>query len=439
MIKRTVNIRYNLGFERITRQAIENFRKMGLEPTIYRAATLSLNKRGVYKIGYRGADANKQYDFDHKDDEALYLNADFVTRKTEVLREAYESMKEMANTHAGPACQEVFGEEIFAPISKPEAITYDEKSRALSVDYQSRSGQIVNEYIIGDERSFTIIAYPTPSIGADYEEIFKKTVELNTLDYNMYEKMQQILIDALDTADYVEVKGKNGNTTDLKISLHEVFDPAKETKFENCVADVNIPVGEVFTSPVLKGTNGRLNVSKVYLNELPYNDFTLDIKDGLIEKFSCSNFEKMEDNEKYIKDNFLFNHKTLPMGEFAIGTNTVAYKMARDYGLEAKLPILIGEKTGPHFAFGDTCYSHEEDVRVYNPDGKEIIAKENEISAKRDVDVKNAYFQCHTDVTIPYDELGSIVAKGKNGDIVIFADGIFALKGCEELNKPLKQ
>ena len=27
----------------------------------------------------------------------------------------------------------------------------------------------------------------------------------------------------------------------------------KESLFENCVADVNIPVGEVFTSPVLKG------------------------------------------------------------------------------------------------------------------------------------------------------------------------------------------
>ena len=36
--KSIVNIRYQIGFERMVRYAIENFRKMGLEPTIYRAA-----------------------------------------------------------------------------------------------------------------------------------------------------------------------------------------------------------------------------------------------------------------------------------------------------------------------------------------------------------------------------------------------------------------
>lgn len=47
--------------------------------------------------------------------------------------------------------------------------------------------------------------------------------------------------------------------------LHTLKDPEKETNFENCVADVNIPVGEVFTSPVLSGTSGLLHVKKVYL------------------------------------------------------------------------------------------------------------------------------------------------------------------------------
>ena len=61
---------------------------------------------------------------------------------------------------------------------------------------------------------------------------------------------------------------------------------------------------------------------------------------------------------------------------------------------------------GPHFAVGDTCYSWEEDVKTFNPDGKEIVAKENEISALRNEDLSKAYFSCHTDITIPYDELG---------------------------------
>lgn len=100
------------------------------------------------------------------------------------------------------------------------------------------------------------------------------------------------------------------------------------------------------------------------------------------------------------------------------------------------MPILIAEKTGPHFAVGDTCYSHAENVRVYNPDGKEIIAKDNEVSSLRDRDVSKAYFQCHTDITIPYDELGELSVVAKTGRTVpIILDGQFVLPGCEELNR----
>ena len=64
--------------------------------------------------------------------------------------------------------------------------------------------------------------------------------------------------------------GKGENETDLTVSLHTLENPDKQTNFENCVADVNIPVGEVFTSPVLKGTNGTLAVSRVFLDGLEY-------------------------------------------------------------------------------------------------------------------------------------------------------------------------
>ena len=104
------------------------------------------------------------------------------------------------------------------------------------------------------------------------------------------------------------------------------------------------------------------------------------------------------------------------------------------------MPILIAEKTGPHFAVGDTCYSWCEDVRVYNPDGKEIIAKDNEISLLRKEDVSKAYFNCHTDITIPYEELGSIrvqTAEGK--ELSIIEGGRFVLPGTEVLNEPLDQ
>ena len=60
----------------------------------------------------------------------------------------------------------------------------------------------------------------------------------------------------------------------------------------------------------------------------------------------------------------MYNHETLPIGEFAIGTNTTAYAIANKFDVVYKLPILIVEKMGPHFAVGDTCYSFEEDVET---------------------------------------------------------------------------
>ena len=177
-------------------------------------------------------------------------------------------------------------------------------------------------------------------------------------------------------------------------------------------------------------------MSQVYLNELKYNDLEITFENGCIKDYTCKNFDTEEENKKYIKENVMFNHDTLPIGEFAIGTNTTAYVMANKYDIVYKLPILIVEKMGPHFAVGDTCYSWEEDVKTFNPDGKEIVAKENEISALRNEDLSKAYFSCHTDITIPYDELGEITAVTKNGEeIVIIKDGRFVLPGTELLNE----
>lgn len=437
--KSTVNIRYNIGFERIVKKAIEQFEKMNLKAVIYRASLLASNKSSVNRIGYYGAIPNKQFDYDHKDDRALFLDKDFVNRKTLVFKETYEQNKDLLAGFAGPAVIETFGENPFTPISKKSCITLDVVAQKMAVELTDRLSQITNEYIKGEERSFTIIAYPIPEIGPDFPEIFRDTVKLNTLDYRRYETMQQLIIDALDTAKEVKIEGKGINTTNLTVKLQSITDATKQTIFENCVADVNIPVGEVFTSPKLKGTNGILNVSSVYLNGLRYDNLCIEFRDGMIKNYSCSNFNSEEENKKYIKSNVLFNRDTLPLGEFAIGTNTTAYKMARDYNIEEKLPILIGEKTGPHFAVGDTCYSHEEDVKVYNPDGKEIIARDNEITAEfRKDNPGKAYYNCHTDITIPYDELKGIYAIREDGsEIAIIEDGKFVLEGLSELNIPL--
>ena len=438
--KSVVNIRYTLGFERVVRAAIDNFRKMGLEPTIYRAASSVITKKEHHKIGYHGASASWQYEYDHRQDQALFMDKRYIERKLEVTRTVYEKNRELAAQFAGPAVIETFGETPFSPEADPDAPAYSSEQRELALLYDSRAGQMTNEYIRGDERSFTIIAYPVPEIGDKYPEIFDEVIRINTLDAKLYEKVQQTMIDALDQGEYVHVTGRGGNETDIRVQLCSLNDPEKETKFENCVADVNIPVGEVFTSPVLEGTDGVLHVSRVFLDGLEYRDLKITFQDGKITDYTCANFESEAENRRYIYDNVLKNHETLPLGEFAIGTNTTAYVAARKYGIEDKMPILIAEKTGPHFAVGDTCYSWSEDIRVYNPGGKEIIAKDNSVSILRKEDVSKAYFNCHTDITIPYEELEEISVVTKEGkNIILLKNGRFVLPGTEVLNEPLKE
>jgi len=429
--KSTAGLVYPIGFERMMKRAIENFAKINLKPTIYRNGFPAMGASGFSTTA-----VNRQFAFDHKDDRALVWDKKLVNRQLEVRQAVFEKYKEEARGYAGPAVVETFGEANFEPVNKPENYTLSEEQNRLWVEFRSQAGELQRKYILEEERSFTIIAFPIPEIGDRFPEIFEEIIRINTLDYTLYQRIQQTMIDTLNTATHCTIKGNNGNCTELTVQLYTLKNPEKETIFENCVADVNIPVGEVFTSPTLKGTNGLLHVSRVYLRGLEYKDLKIRFEDGMIKEYSCKNFPTEEENKAFIKENILFRHDTLPIGEFAIGTNTAAYVASRKYEIGDKLPILIAEKTGPHFAVGDTCYSHSEEVRVYNPDGKEIVAKDNEVSLLRDQDSSKAYFNCHTDITIPYDELGELSAVRADGTKVpIIVNGRFVLPGTEELNK----
>lgn len=436
--KKVAEIHYPIGFERMMRAAVKNFHKMGLQVTASREPASSFQNKGSSKRAVFSTSVNRQYDFDHREDKAFYFDKSFVERRLEVMKTVFEQHKEQAAGYAGPAVVEVFGEEAFSPEIKDTALRYDEEQQKLNVYNASESTRITYHYIHGEERSFTIIAYPVPEIGDKFPEIFAETVAINTLDYKKYQAMQQSLIDVLDQAEKVRIVGTNGNRTDLTVAVYPLSDPENQTAFENCVADVNIPVGEVFTSPVLKGTSGVLHVSEVFLNGLKYENLEITFKDGMVESYTCTNFRSEQENQRYVKDHVLMHHDTLPMGEFAIGTNTMAYVMGKKYQIADKLPILIAEKTGPHFAVGDTCYSYEEDIITRNPDGKQIVARENEVSALRKEDPSRAYFNCHTDITIPYEELGAVTVIRQDGTAVdVIRDGLFQVEGARDLNLPL--
>lgn len=432
--KKNILVTYHLGFEDVIKKVYKNFEVYGLKPLVF------YHLRGIIRPRLYNTRANKQMEYDHRFSDAVYIDEHYHMEKLEAVKRIFEKYKKEENEYAGPALMEIFGEEDFEPKNYKSNMSYNETLTSMVSKHTNDVRAVQGEYLPRSSYSFTINAYPLPTIGKDFEAIFDDIISVNTLDQKVYEGIQQKIIDALDQSDYAVIKGEGDNETDLKVHLQPLNNPLKETKFDNCTADVNVPVGEVFTSPQLKGTEGLLHVKEVYLVGLRYVDLKIWFEDGMVVKYDCGNFEDEAENKAFIKETLLHPHDTLPMGEFAIGTNTVAYMMAKKYGIQAKLPILIGEKTGPHFAIGDTCFVWSEDRAIYNYDGKEMIARENEKTCKRKEDVKLAYTYRHTDITIPYNELDTIIGYNSIGEsFSIIEGGRFVLKGTELLNKPFDE
>lgn len=423
-IKRYATVIIPVGMEALGRLIIEELEELGMQCLVPTPHNQSINRQLAY---------------DHRFDNALSLTRDYVEKSLQIMETTLESMKDLLALQAGPVYVELFGETPFNPEAKASGLKLSGEQQKLAREQSARSAQLYHRYAKRDEASFTIIAFPSTEIGELFPEIFADTLKINLLDSNHYARIQQHIIDVLDTADYVHVKGKAGNLTDIRVQMHHLSDPATQTLFENCVADVNIPVGEVFTSPVLKGSTGILHVEDIYLGDLRYFNLKVQFEDGWVKDYSCSNFSDPGEGKRYIHENLLLPHQSLPIGEFAIGTNTTAYQIAKKYDIMHLLPILIIEKMGPHFAIGDTCYSHEEDAPHPNIlNGKEMIAVENEKSCTRKTDPLTAYTQKHMDITLPYEMLESITAVRKDGSRQdIIRDGRFVIAGTQELNIPL--
>ena len=446
-IRRRAGLLYHVGFERVARRAAENLEKIGLTAVIPgMQGNLFTQHLGRGGGGYSTTSANQQYGYDHREDLALFFNDVLRSRRTQALQQAYKELENETVLYAGPVVMDTFGEKPFSPVMHEEYPRFSKAQQKKIARCRQEADLLYDRAVIGKERSFTIMAFPLPEITkgyadgdleASFDEIFQAVIDINTLDYVTYRDVQARIIDVLDTAQSIHVVGAGENRTDLTVRLQTPDDPSRQTIFENCVADVNIPVGEVFTTPALEGTDGLLHVTKVYLEGLLFEDLAIRFEKGRIVDYSCGGFPTSEEGRKYIEENILFHHDTLPMGECAIGTNTKACVDAARLGFLERLPILIAEKTGPHFAVGDTCYSHEEENRIFNPDGKEIFAKDNDYSLLRSTDPDQAYFGCHTDITIPYEEVGLLAAVRSDGtQIPVIRDGRFVLEGTEMLNLP---
>ena len=421
--KKTAGVVYPLGMERIVRAALPKIaEKTGFLPFVERVA---------------GAEPNRQYEYDHRFDLAAVLDEGYVQQYREVFDALCEENRSLFAAYAGPAILSTFGEPRFSPGQGGPSLSFTDEQNALYGQLLDETERQLDELSQVQNQAYSLTAYPSPAIGADFEAVFRAMIEINTLYQSRYERAQSSLINALDRGSSVTVKGRGGNETDLCVALQPIRNPRRQTNFYNCLADFNVPLGEVFTSPQLAGTNGLLHAEEAYLRGLFYKDLKIRFENGYVTEYGCGNFEDAEEGRRYVRENLFLPNETLPMGEFAIGTNTAAYCMALDYGIADRLPVLIAEKCGPHFALGDTCYVGCEDQAVYNPDRKEIRARENEKTALRRDDPAQAYTHCHTDITLPYDAIERLSVNTDRGSQDLIRAGRFVLPGTDVLNEPM--
>lgn len=423
--KNTAALYYPMGMERLVKQTMQLLRaELEVEP---------------YVTNIRSAGINQQYLYDHRFDRALYLDEEYCAQYKAAVEKLVVDNETMLQGYGGPVVIESFGEIPFEPIIKVENLKMSpEQDEIWSEMLQFREQQLYQAGKLA-ESSYTMIALPVPAIGENFEKIFHEIVSVNCSEQEYLAKAQNSLISTLDRGIAVQVRGRGENETDLTVALQPIQNPKKQTNFFNCMADVNIPAGEVFTSPQLAGTTGLLHVEKAYLNGLCYENLKIRFEDGYVTEYGCDNYEDQEQGKQYIYENIMHPHKTLPMGEFAIGTNTQAYCVAKKYDIMNILPVLIIEKIGPHFAIGDTCYAYEEDRPVFNPmDHKEITAKDNERSILRKTEPEQAYLHKHIDITLPMDAIGRMsVVKSSGDEIDLIREGRFVLIGTDLLNAPI--
>lgn len=422
-IKSTVSLNFSAGYEKIALQIIRNFKAKNI----------------AVLVNYVGTTAtNRQYWYDQRYNHTMYYNEAFAKKSLDNFQSAYQANKELLGGYFGDMGLYSFGEKPFSPEQKAVCFKLTQEQIDLENSMSNEYNEVYNHFLPAEEKSYSMMDFPSPEIGENFEAIFEDMLEINSLDSDKYEVIQQKMIDVLDQSDYAHIKGSGTNCTDIKIKLQPILNPATESNFNNCVADVNIPVGEVFTSPQLAGTNGVLHIEDSFLGSFAYENLKLTFKDGFVVDYSCTNQENAEAGRTYIYENLLGKHETLPLGEFAIGTNTLAYVKAKQHGITKLLSELVLEKMGPHFAIGDTCYSWQEENPVFNTlDNKRITAVENEKTALRHTSVDDAYTNVHTDITLPYESIGFITAVNKNGEKTdIIKNGRFVLKGTEDLNLP---
>lgn len=124
------------------------------------------------------------------------------------------------------------------------------------------------------------------------------------LDYAELNERMKPLHEMLAAGDQIRLVGEG---TDISMSI-------KGQTWIPCAGDVNIPDGEIFSSPIIDSVNGQISYAPTVYEGKPFEAITLHVKDGVVVDFQSSNQEGLEE----ILDTDLGARR---FGEFSFGTN----------------------------------------------------------------------------------------------------------------------
>ena len=190
--------------------------------------------------------------------------------------------------------------------------------------------------------SLAIIPYPTEALAQEaemslleYQNFVAKACFLHKKDpakeWKELSKMQENIVKRLNKAKNMRFVGED---TDLRLSV-------KARKWLNCDGHVNMPDGEVFTSPIENSAEGQIRFTYPGIEMgREVENITLTFKSGKVVRARA---EKAED---FLKEIIKTDEGAKRIGEIAVGTNTGIDRFTKN--------MLFDEKMGHciHLALG---------------------------------------------------------------------------------------
>lgn len=172
---------------------------------------------------------------------------------------------------------------------------------------------------------WVVLRWPTPSMaqqaGMSTEAFEDFYFDVCLVNYLKMEKAAKPLVQLFNKTNNVCIKGPG---TDLAFSI-------KGQKAMPCCGQMNIPDGEIFTSPIKTSVNGRITFNAKTINRgIIFEKIYLEFKNGKVVKSDASNKAELD---KILNMDAGARH----IGEFALGINPLITKPMCDILFDEKI------------------------------------------------------------------------------------------------------